>query len=92
MWSLSQRWRTAGRRPLSVRGHLIWLAFWLALAALLAYRLLTGDAEPGFFFFLIAAAVLTNFAVLLLSYRDTPRDPMQRSDRDSDPEGTTGAP
>jgi hypothetical protein len=68
MSSLGQWLRTAWRRPLSVRGHLIGLAFWLVLAALLAYRLLTADDDPGALFFLSAVAVLTNFAVLLLSY------------------------
>ena len=91
MWSLRQWWRTAGRRPLSVRGHLIGLAFWLVLAALLAYRLLTGDDDSGFLFFLMAVAVLTNLAALLLSYRNALRHAMRRLGPAGDAEGTTGA-
>lgn len=91
MWSLRGWWRTAGRRPLSVRGHLIGLAFWLILAALLAYRLLTGDDDPGFLSSLMAVAVLTNLAALLLSFRNTLRDAMRRSRPDGDAERTTGA-
>ena len=75
-----------GSRPLSARGHLIGMVFWLVLAALVAYQLLTEDDGPGLEFVLLAV-VLTNLAVLLVSYRNTLRRGERGASADGDAPG-----
>ncbi len=66
------------------------MVFWLILAALVTYQLLTGNDDPGTELFLLAV-VLTNLAVLLVSYRNALRREKRGSGPDRDAQGTTGA-
>ena len=66
------------------------MVFWLILAALVTYQLLTGNDGPGTELFLLAV-VLTNLAVLLLSHRNTRRREERRASADGDAPGATGA-
>ncbi len=66
------------------------MVFWLVLAALVTYQLLTGNDGPGTELFLLAV-VLTNFAVLLVSYRNTRRREERRASAEGIAPGATGA-
>lgn len=66
------------------------MVFWLVLAALVTHQLLTESDGPGTELFLLAV-VLTNLAVLLVSYRTTRRREEWRASADGDAPGATGA-
>ncbi len=66
------------------------MVFWLVLAALVTYQLLTENDGPRTELILLAV-VLTNLAVLLLSYRTTLRREERRASADGDAPGATGA-
>ncbi len=87
-----RRWWTARSQPLSARGHLYAITFWLILAALVAHQLLTGDEDSALRWLLLAGALL-NVAVLVISYRSTRRLRREtlRSSADGETTGTAGA-
>ncbi len=61
-------WWARTSRPLSARGHLYWMVYWLVLTAFVVQQLITGDAESAFggIWLLVGLIYL---AVLLTSYR-----------------------
>ncbi len=86
MISLRQWW-TAGR-PLSARGHLIALAFWLVVGALVVYRLLTADGKSTFTAWALGVAVVGNLVALSASYRNVLRRTERPSSAGGDARGT----
>ncbi len=71
MRSLAKCW-IARNRPLSARGHLYGIGFWLILTAFAAYRLLVGDEESAIWG-IWSLVGLINVAVLGASYRNIRR-------------------
>ena len=65
MWD----WWRAGERPLSVRGHVYGMVFWLAFLGIAVYRTLATDREL-WLSILFPVGVLANLSYLLLSYRN----------------------
>ena len=66
--SLLAKWLIARTRPLSARGHLHAIVFWLILTAFVAYRLLVGDEESAIWGIWLPVGSI-NLAVLVASYR-----------------------
>jgi membrane protein DedA with SNARE-associated domain len=77
-------------RPLSARGHLYWIAFWLVFTAFVAQQVLTGDDESalGAIWLLVG---LIHLAVLLAGYRTIrrSRNEAPRPSADDIVEGTS---
>ncbi len=61
-------WWTARGRPLSARGHLYGIIFWLILTAFVARQVLIGDDQLAIWIIWVLVGLIT-VTVLLASYR-----------------------
>jgi hypothetical protein len=89
MRSLADWWARTSR-PLSARGHLYWIAFWLVFTAFVAQQVLTGDDESAFGVIWLLVGLIY-LAVLLAGYRTVRRSPSEelRPNADDSVEGTS---
>jgi hypothetical protein len=83
-----KEWWTDTERPLSARGHLYWMAFWLSLGAITVYRMLTDDGKLVLQILLLVT-VLSYLVYLLVGYRNALRAE-RRPGPHGDVDGATG--